>query len=215
MEKDRNKLIEEALKVDDSEMYESIDVITLAEIDFANDLYDFISGLYSDETDLKESFKNRDKLYDHYRCHCLGKNKDKTSKRASVYYDFKDISLYSESEKLLRKEIYSDKTLSIDSLYNTSEVIKAFHKLFEGSKTLIFSISCGFISNFSEPVNILFHSYANEVTKNYNQNTLDFMMYNRFTKAIFPIDANYLENKFNNLIIKWNVKYSEPIKINR
>lgn len=49
---------------------------------------------------------------------------------------------------------------------------------------------------------------------NYPDNTINFLMYGRYTKTLFPLDANYLQNKFNNLVIRWNIKYNQPFKIN-
>lgn len=97
------------------------------------------------------------------------------------------------------------------------EVIKGFHKLFEGSTTLAFTPLCGFVSTDGKAVSVVFHSFANKYTLNYEDgNTIDYLMYKSgHTKTLFPLDANYLENKFNNLVIKWNKKYNKPFTINR
>ena len=213
-EEEYRRLYEAAMEVDDSEMYEVDDPPTEAELAFAVELQELIEELYVGE-ELNEDFKDRSKLYDHFRRHCYAKDPTKKSKRASVYYDFKDISLYMERERYLQEVIKSSKSLLFTSLLVTDDIIKGFRKLFEGGGTsLVFSRDCGFISTDGKPVSILMHAYANNVTKNYRQNTVDFMMYSKYTKTLFPIDANYLENKFNNLVTKWNTKYNLPFKIN-
>jgi len=85
-----------------------------------------------------------------------------------------------------------------------------FHKLWEQLNNL----DKDAVINQSEPVNILFNSYATDVTQNYLGNIINFLMYGRHTKTLFPIDADYLQNKFNNLVIRWNIKYNQPFKIN-
>lgn len=212
-EEEYRRLYEAAMEVDDSEMYEIDDPPTEAELAFAVELQELIEELYVGE-ELNEDFKDRSKLYDHFRRHCYAKDPTKKSKRVSVYYDFKDISLYMEREKHFKHVIRSLDTLGIDTLVDVDKVLKCFHKLFEGDCSIVFSPTCGFISTTGESVGILLHAYANDVTKNYGQNTIDFMMYEHYTKTLFPIDANYLENKFNNLVTKWNTKYNSPFEIN-
>lgn len=207
------QLYEDAFCVNDDEMYEEEVKVTPDEIFFANGLKELMEDIFKCE-DLTENFGDNDKLKNHYHRHCLAKDLRKVSKRASVYYDFNDVSQYRQHEKYLTSLIRDPSTHSIDSLLNTGSVIKAFRKLFEGNQTLIFSISCGFVSNQGEPVNILFNSYATDVTQNYPGNTINFLIYSRYTKTLFPIDANYLQNKFNNLVIRWNIKYNQPFKIN-
>lgn len=208
------RLYREAAEVDDSEMYEIDDPPTEAEEEFARELKKMVEDLFKEE-DLNESFKSRSRLLDHYNRHCLAKDRNKKSRRTAVYYDFKDVGLYMHYEKYV-DDLRAQQGMLHNSLLNTSDIIKSFHRLFEGNRVLIFSISCGFISNGDrQPVYIKLHSWANEVTTNYKSNTIDFMMYDsKYTKTLFPLDANYLENKFNNLVTKWNNKYNVPFKIN-
>lgn len=212
-ELERERLIREAAEVDDSEMYEVDDPPTEAERAFAEELKEMIEDLFKEE-DLNESFKNRSRLLDHYNRHCIANDRSKRSRRSTVYYDFRDVGLYMHYEKYI-DDLRAQYGMLHNSLLNVSDIIKSFHKLFEGNRTLIFSISCGFISTDHQPVYIKLHSWANEVTTNYNSNTIDFMMYNeRYTKTLFPLDANYLENKFNNLVTRWNTHYNIPFNIN-
>lgn len=206
------RLIKEADEVDDSEMYEEDEPPTEAEEAFAEELKNLIEDLFKEEN-LNEDFKNRNRLLDHYNRHCLANNRTRRSRRSSVYYDFRDAGLYMHYEQYV-KDLHPSFDMSHHSLLNAESIIKSFHKLFEGNKSLVFSPDCGFISNDHQPVFIKFHSWANEVTTNYASNTVDFMMYNRYTKTLFPLDANYLENKFNNMVTHWNTKYNVPLKIN-
>ena len=75
---------------------------------------------------------------------------------------------------------------------------------------------CWFISNDGKSASIGFNSFANNNTKNYTKgNTIDYIMFDyRNTKTLFPLDASYLQNKFNILVVKWNTKYSTPFPIN-
>ena len=207
------QLYEDAVDVNEDEMYEKEAEITPGEIFFAYAFKELIEDIFEHE-DLIENFSDNNKLKNHYHRHCLANDPRKISKRASVYYDFNNIGQYRQYERYMTSLIRDPATDSVNSLLDTKLVIKKFRKLFEGNKTLIFSISCGFTSNQKEPVNILFNSYATDVTQNYPDNTINFLMYGRHTKTLFPLDANYLQNKFNNLVIRWNIKYNQPFKIN-
>lgn len=212
-ELEKERLIREAAEVDDSEMYEVDDPPTEAEKAFAEELKEMIEDLFKKE-DLNESFKNRSRLLDHYNRHCIASDRSKRSRRSNVYYDFRDVGLYMHYEQYIR-DLSSSHDMSQHSLLKVEDIIKAFSKLFEGNKSLLFFPECGFISTNNQPIYVKFHSWANEVTTNYNSNTIDFMMYDgRYTKTLFPLDANYLENKFNNLVTRWNTQYNVPFNIN-
>lgn len=202
--------------VDDSEMYESGEEITDAEYAFANLVEEFLLDLIKDEN-LEESFKDSSKLNDHYLKHCLANNPEHISKRTNIYYDFNSIKEYENYEKEIRVKIKSDDSIILDSLLNIEDVIEGFRKLFEGSCTLIFSRECGFKSADNKYVSIAFNAFANEATTNYeDSNTVNYIVYEpKHTKTLFALDASYVENKFNNLVKKWNSKYNQPFKINR
>lgn len=109
------KLKEEAMEVDDSEMYETTIEPTQAEEEFTKEIYRFIQDITKEDTTIA--------------CYDFSKMKD--------YEDYvKEIETKTNgmSKRLIR----------IDSLYNIQEVINAFRKLFEGNFTITFSSLCGF-----------------------------------------------------------------------
>lgn len=205
-------LYEAAFQDDDSDMYPDEDELTDAQKDFVKMFQNFIKDLLKDT--LVESFKTDKSLKKHFHDHCKA-NGTETSSKSSALYDFKDIKDYEAREDFL---FNTDTDFLVMSLTDVNSVIKAFRLLAEGDKTIVFNYSCGFVTTHTAPqsAKILFHSFANDVTTNYFQNTVDFMIYNDlYTWSLFPLDLSYVENKFNNLVVKWNTKYNKPFKVNR
>lgn len=212
------KLKEETMEVDDSEMYETTIEPTQAEEEFAKEIYKFIQDITKRDTTITENFANITKLTEHYNKHCIAGDNTKVSIRSNVFYDFNTLQDYKNYVEEIedKANLKSDKLIRVDSLYNIQEIINAFRKLFEGNFTLTFSSLCGFISTDGKSVSIGFNAFANKYTENYTKgNTINYIMFDyRNTKTLFPLDANYLQNKFNLLVTKWNTKYNTPFQIN-
>lgn len=206
------------MEVDDSEMYETTIEPTQAEEEFAKEIYKFIQDITKRDTTITENFADITKLTEHYMKHCIAGDNSKKSIKTNVFYDFNNMKDYEDYVKEIETKAngMSKRLIRIDSLYNTQEVINAFRKLFEGNFTITFSSLCGFISNDGKSVSIGFNSFANNNTKNYTKgNTIDYIMFDyRKTKTLFSLDASYLQNKFNILVVKWNTKYNTPFQIN-
>ena len=152
----------------------------------------------------------------HFNKRCIGKNNNK-SKYTSVLYDFKDKNQYKQYEIALNNNMRNS-DLIVSSLFDTDLVLKYFRKLFEGNVTICFDKNCGFKNAFG-PVAIYIHSFATNVTKNYLQNTIDICIKlgNKFNKSItlYPVDAYYLETKFNNIVEKYNSNTVDKFYFNR
>ena len=163
---------------------------------FAEDIKEFLEDLAKE--DVEENFKTATSEKYHFYKHCIGKS-NKKSNRQNVYYDFIKLNDFINYEALISKEM-KNSIYNIDSLYDNRNIIKLFRLLFEGNKAITFSKLCGLDNNIS----IGLHSWANNSTTNYDQNTIDICIFdkNNLTKTIYPVDANYLENKINNIIDK-------------
>ena len=211
---------------DDFDYIDAAEIITKEEEEFAASIYNFLQEVVRQDDNynayVTEDFASETALNKHFNKHCIAKHIDRKSSRQTVFYDFKDNSGYKTLEKELRDGISSvsgkNSKIAIDSLYKTDDVIKGFHRLFEGGDTyLIFTPLCGFFVGESTFVTYCFRSFANKNTKNYKKgNTIDFIVIDgKNTNTLFPIDANYLENKFNNYIKKYNNKFKGEFIINR
>lgn len=170
---------------------------------FGDNIFSIVQNLINPE--LNEEYTTETGLMNHFKKHCI--RADHVSSRQNVYYDFTDVNDYSNHELEISEYIdtvidHNDK-MFITDIYDTDKLIKSFRKLFAGNETLVFSLSCGFHNKFGL-VRICIHSFATKYTENYLHNTVDFLIQapDRKTISLYPIDANYLENKINNEIAK-------------
>lgn len=189
---------------DDIDFYDPEDVPpTEEERAFATDVYNLLMTLVNkDNNTITEEFTSPGGLKVHFEKHCLAKSMEKVSTRTNVYYDFKDRSQYKELEKELILEAYGPQTMNVSSLLDTEEVNKFFRKLFEGNKYVYFGTFCE-LHNAHGHVGLLLHSFASDYTKNYKAgNTIDVLVIGNRGKTItlYPVDAYYLETKFNNIV---------------
>lgn len=211
---------------DDIDDVDEDDFVSEEELAFAKELGDFLTELASIDDDITEEFLTDKKANKHFYKHCIDHSNDKISKRSNVYYDFKDVSQYKQYEKSISNKLKSyyggdisrhDKKniILIDNLLDTDNINKAFRRLFEGDKYIIFSVMCN-LRNSAGPISIIAHSFANDVTKNYTLgNTIDIMAAAlKGTNTLYPVDANYFENKINNILSKYSSKPLKRFKIN-
>lgn len=219
-------LLELASEDDDMDDVDEDDFVSEEELAFAKELVDFLTELASVDNDITEEFLTDKKANKHFYKHCIDHSSDKISKRSNVYYDFKDVSQYKQYEKSISNKLKSyyggdisrhDKKniILIDNLLDTDNINKAFRRLFEGDKYIIFSVMCN-LRNSAGPISIIVHSFANDVTKNYKLgNTIDIMATAlKGTNTLYPVDANYFENKINNILSKYSNKPIKKFKIN-
>lgn len=175
--------------------------ISKEEFEFGDNIFSILQELV--DTELTEEFTSNVGLTYHFNRHCIKPGRRST--RQTVYYDFTDESDYSQYENYLSNEtikIVNNKTgLFINDLYDTAKILKAFRKLFEGNKTLVFGLGCGF-HNTTGSIRICLHSFAADYTTNYLNNTIDVLIQapDNKTISLFAVDANYLENKINSEI---------------
>ena len=181
----------------DSNDYEPL---TENEIAFGEALFNFLQELINADDYINEEFISKEAIKNHYKHHCTGAFENRKSKRTNVYYDFKNIDKYRIYENNISDKILSS-TNVIYSL-NDDNMYKFFRKLFEGNFSIYFKPCCGFRNN-KGTISIGFNSFASNVTRNYINNTINFLVFggnNNNTITMYPIDANYVERKFNNLI---------------
>lgn len=225
--KELGDFLMELASVDDDidEDYEE-EHVSEEDLAFAKELEDFLLELASVDNDISEEFVNDRGAKKHFYKHCIDHSKSKKSTRHNVYYDFKDVSQYKQYEKSISNKLKSyyggdisrhDKKniILIDNLLDTDNINKAFRRLFEGDKYIIFSVMCN-LRNSAGPISIIVHSFANDVTKNYTLgNTIDIMAAAlKGTNTLYPVDANYFENKINNILSKYSSKPLKRFKIN-
>lgn len=169
---------------------------------FADAVLDLLVSLVDkDDLTLTEKFTSKKSLFTHFDYHCVGAI-NKKSTRTNVRYDFTKVQQYHKYERELNKEFRQPNVAIIDTLYDEKTVIKAFRKLFEGGKYLLFSSLCGFRNQLGK-VYIGLNSFANNVTTNYGRaNTINVIVLTQTLETItlYPVDASYLETKFNHII---------------
>lgn len=183
-------------------------------LDFSHALYSIIQSIVDSEQPLQEKFTSPKNADAHFDLHCY--TDSCKSDRHTVYYDFTDVEGYKSRENFVDSQVKSTigTPMYITNLVDLKQILKAFHKLFEGSQTLVFSTSCGFRNKGR--VIVAFHSWATDCTTNYGQNTLDFVIQTPDGKTItmFPIDANMVENQINKQIDRIIPKIKLKLKIN-
>ena len=183
--------------------------------EFASNIFNLIQDLIIKDDIITEKFISKNCLNAHYAKHCLAGNPNKKFTETSIYYDFNDPNRYRIYGEGVKDKI-KNCNHEIPSLYDTKLVNKYFRKLFEGNYQILFNTSCGFKNN-SGNVIIGLNAFSSNVTKNYSGgNTIDIMIANASFKiiSVYPVDAYYLESKFNNIIKKYNSTSGVKLKIN-
>jgi hypothetical protein len=168
---------------------------------FANDIRDFIQDVIDKFSYISEEFTSDKNLRVHFSKHCVSDDAEKRSTRRRVYYDFTDKSQYLEYEKEISDKIRNT-DLIIDSFDEYETIMKYMRKLFEGNTTVTFSKMCGLSDNTGK-ISVSFISYSSDVTSNYSSNnTIDVCIKGRGNKTVtlYAVDANYLQNRLNNII---------------
>lgn len=187
-------------QLEDDDIEEN-DVITDDEIAFANDMRAIFQEIIDTEC-LEEKFVSDNCCNRHFDEHCLGNSKDRKSIPSNIYYDFRNVTEFSDYEERMLNLLDRVTTPTIHSLFDADEIESQFRKFFEGNKFLILGVNCGFKSK-KDSVAIGLHSFANDVTSNYLRgNTIDFFILSRKfnTITMIPIEASKLENKLNSCI---------------
>ena len=173
--------------------------------DFEKELSIILNDFIRESDNLGENFTSNGNSNIHYKKHCLGKDRNKVSTRTNVYYDFNDRSKYCEYEKEVSHRINESRN-EVASLQDYSLIMKYIRKLFEGDFVINFCNSCG-LKNSEGVINMSLLSFSSDVTTNYSKaNTIDICIRTgtRRTITLYPVDANYLQNKFNNIIKKFS-----------
>ena len=169
--------------------------------DIAEEIEEFIYSLIPRDV-LEEKWTSNDNAYDHFSKHCISSTNRKSTKD-NILYDFTDISEYEKYEKQLSKKIINtDNTIS--SLIDTETIFEELNNLLNKPTSILFFCSCGF-KNSKGKFQVAFNSFANDVTKNYNSDTVDFVILTKDNRTItmFPIDVSLVEDKFNSIIHKY------------
>lgn len=177
--------------------------ITPEEESFAKEIYNIFQDIIDDEERLTEEFISNKSLKDHYKKHCLCGRSDRKSTKSNIYYDFDNTNDYRDYENFVTSFI--DITDLRIKYLGDDNIDKYFRKLFEGNQAIYFTGFCDF-RNSDGLITILVHAFASDKTKNYkNGNTVNFVVLQRNkTITMFPVDANYLQTKLNNVINKYN-----------
>ena len=139
----------------------------------------------------------------HFEKHCLGNYKDRKSRTSNIYYDFKTKEEYKQYANSIIK-LALDTSLRISSLLDRDLFYKYIREFFEGNKTIYFTNSCEF-HNYQGDTVLAIHSWANKVTKNYPNNTVDILVMSskKVFLTIYSVDAHKLESKLNSIIEKY------------
>lgn len=195
-------VVEESLEADADDDDLDWDDAPTYNKDFAREIFEAINS-FLEKDDLAESFRSSKKLDAHFKKHCLAK-RDLTSKKSNIYYDFDNVEDYKEYEQQMLGKISGDGLLILNSLGDPEEVKNVFWKFFEGDRALLLNASCGFSTENNKSRSILLYAYSTDVTKNYNLNTVSLDAFSgNTTYTLYPVDANYLEQKLNNIIDKY------------
>ena len=171
--------------------------------DFVKDLVPILNELIQDGCTINEEFTTNSGLVKHFKEHCLGSNTSKKSSRHRVYYDFEKVSQYKQYDKDISSDIAASKD-EITTLYDYDLVIRYLRKLFCGNMIVKFTTSCGLYNNGEISMSLI--AFSSNVTTNYKAaNTIDICIKNDMKRTItlYPVDANYLQTRFNAVIKKY------------
>lgn len=209
---------------EDDDFYDPEDDMDFTEYDssndeiaeeFAEELFAVLNDIIQDSSDLNEDFTSGGNMNKHYIKHCLGKNLNKTSTRQNVFYDFNDRSKYCAYEKEISHKINNSRN-EVASLFDYSIIMRYIRKLFEGDFVINFCNSCG-LRNSNGTINMSLISFSSDVTTNYSAaNTIDICIKTAAHRTItlYPVDVNYLQNKFNNIIKRFSVYEIDEFEFN-
>lgn len=187
-------------ELDELDELDDEDTYTVQDYQFEKELQSLFLELLP-KGDIEEQFVNKQKAFQHYARHCLANNPKHKSSRSNVYYDFTDAHDYLKREQLISNLSQSPDVIEAPCLLEYETVIKQFHRLFAGNTTLVFSYSGNLMDEQGREIRVVMHSFATDVTTNYSNNTLDLLVERRKkTRTLYPIDANYLQQKFNNIV---------------
>lgn len=182
-------------------------------------LFDLLQELVN-TPDLNEAFVSEYTLQNHFYKHCLAGSSNKKSSRQTVYYDFKYINQYKAYQTYILSKVNKEAASVenkgyINSLYDSDKVKKAIYNLFKGNSCIYFPPIVGLHNQFGTFA-LGLHTYATNVTTNYMYNTIDLILITKGGKTLtlYPVDANYLENKLNNLIKNYS-NLNTKVKINK
>lgn len=189
--------------IEDLDIDDDIEETTPAQIEFANSIYDLFQSIIADN-DINEEFKSNRSLINPFNKHCIGKHLDRRSTRTHIYYDFKNVNEYKEYEQFIRTKVLQPNYV-ISFLEDSDNILKYFHNLFMGNKSIYFTKSCGFNVE-GKLINLGLYAFFSDKTNNYlGNNTVTLIILDKNnTSTMYPIDANYLETKLNNIIKKYS-----------
>lgn len=200
---DYEKSIEEDYDELDLSDYEDPDYVYDEELgeQFYADIKAVLDEIIDESDILKEDFTSARNMRSHFNSHCLGHDDTKRSRRSNVYYDFTDNSQYCEYERKVTNMI--NNTLnSVGSLYDYDLIMDYLRNLFQGNFVIRFCNSCD-LKNSNGVISLSLIAFSSDVTTNYNGgNTIDVCIKtgNGKTITLYPVDANYLQNKFNSIL---------------
>lgn len=175
--------------------------LTEKEKEFDKEMTKFIlSYIHFDtrNTNSKNSFN------DYYEKYCLANNILKISTKNNIFYDFNSKDKYRN---------YGDK---ISNFYNVNkDKITKFFTFFDIEKTLFsfeklckedFYLSFDIYNEKTKRTNLFLLHHFSKYTKNYNQKTIDVVIFdnNKKSISIYPIDANDFTKKFRKIKSKYN-----------
>ena len=165
----------------------------------AEDLYDFFNSLIAKEFALNESWVSNNTLESHFKKHCIG-DTNKKSERTNIYYDFTTVDELEDYENVVLTDILNTDN-KIVSLYDTKEVYSALSKITTQPCSILFDAPCGF-TNISGDIKIGLNSFANDVTTNYEGNTINLSIISKTNKTIsmFAVDADLIETRIKRII---------------
>lgn len=201
--------------------WEDTHIVTEERRIFARDLSKLLRSFIPQEY-LTEKFIDKETADNHFAKHCLANRSGRTSKKTNVYYDFNDIEEYKKYDDELNEKFNDYDVIEINSLYDEDLVKDAFTKLFQGNCYIIFTEDCGFFTT-DKPTLLGIHAFANNVTTNYADDTIDFNVLGldyltdtAVSISLFPIDRSQLEHTFNNFVEQHCIyKNTKAVQMNK
>lgn len=208
----KDELVEDDIFEEDWSDYDDPDYEYDPEIgeQFMKELLPILNDLIHCDDSIIEKFTTNGNLVKHFNKHCIGKSTSKKSERHRVFYDFEKVGQYEKYEKLVSSKIDSSFD-EITTLYDYDLVIEYLQKLFHGNMVVKFTKSCGLQNNGKVSLSLI--AFSSDVTTNYKSgNTVDICVKNDMKRTItlYPVDANYLQTKLNNVFKKFNVSDDIP-----
>ena len=188
--------------------YENSKSLSKTEEYVTKEIFDMIQELIEEE-ELEENWTSDGNKNRHFKKHCTGKNKNKST-FSDVRYDFITIRDFEEySNKAFACVTSPDFRIAL--LSDTERVFSALKSLSQTDTDVLFTSSCGF-ENRKGLVNIGIHSFSNSVTTNYGKDTIDVIIFSNRSEiiSVYPIDVSKINSKFKSIVKKYS--YDEEIK---